>query len=414
MASTSSLTLEGTPSFSYSSAQNGGPGTGNSGAAGFTPPDQAWDANLSSALGGGTAALEWPLGSTGPDLSDLAAAASSTPLFQTQLPSPTSASMFGALLPSAYPSDLPSPALFHRLLNVFFTKSHLVSGMVSERRFRHSLTFMTSLSSAGSADPRAPAPVLLHAIVATAAMLVPESFYADEPRYWLLNPLPDPLNSACFPGGLSSTGGSDPLGAHNHADQGPTTLASYHAKLAQSLLDASFQRGHQLLHVVQAAVLCCFCMYTEARFGDIWLVCGMTSRLAITVGLNHVRASGGGGAARGDDDRDERDGGEFDPHTTRPGLRRAQRRLREKSMLAPTNDPEELAERAATFYMALMTDRMSAAATGWAAAIDEGACGGSQAWEESTPLTSFGLSLVPPRSLSRRHHHASPASSRWA
>lgn len=317
-----------TPSFSAASASGYYPAVTGAG----TAPEVAstslvWTPSLA-------AATEFPSATTshGPDLTDLATAAS--PLYQMSLPTLN----WGALTRSSYPSDLPSPGLFERLVSVYFSKPHLASGLINERRFRQSLTYLELPS-----DPRSPAPCLLHAIVATAALLVPESFYSDsEPRYWGTK----------------------------------TTLSCHHAKLAERALDAAFQKGRQLLQVVQASVLCCFCAYTDARFGDTWLVSAMTARLAVTVGLNHVRRSPvppGAGAASPGGGGGEGVGGE--PARTKDA-HRPQRRMKEKSMLAPTSDREELDERAAVFFFAFAVDRMTSAATGWAAAIDEGACMG--------------------------------------
>ncbi|GAA5845123.1 hypothetical protein JCM9279_005442 [Rhodotorula babjevae] len=313
IASTSSHTLDAnppptwstsTPTFSSSASTNYYPAASTS---------LVWSSSVSAPY------------STGSDLTDLATAAE--PLYQLPLPTIN----WGALTHSSYPSDLPSPGLFARLVDVYFAKPHLATGLINERRFRQSLTYLELPS-----DPRSPSPCLLHAMVATAALLVPESFYAPhEPRYW------SPKSS----------------------------LSSHHAKLAERALDPAFQRGRQLLQVVQASVLCCFCAYTDARFGDTWLVSAMAARLAVTVGLNHVRrapvgaASPGGGGGGGDGP-----GGE--PARTENAHRR-QRRLKDKSMLAPTSDREEVDERASVFFFCYAADKMTSAATGWAAAINE-------------------------------------------
>ncbi|GAA5909807.1 hypothetical protein JCM8208_005467 [Rhodotorula glutinis] len=262
--------------------------------------------------------------STGPDLTDLAMAAS--PLYQLPLPTIN----WGALTHSSYPSDLPSPGLFARLVDVYFAKPHLATGLINERRFRQSLTYLELPS-----DPRSPSPCLLHAIVATAALLVPESFCApNEPRYW------SPKSS----------------------------LSSHHAKLAERALDPAFQRGRQLLQVVQASVLCCFCAYTDARFGDTWLVSAMAARLAVTVGLNHVRRAPVGAASP---DACASAGGIGGAHSRPENAHRRQRRIKDKSMLAPTSDREEVDERASVFFFCYAADKMTSAATGWAAAINE-------------------------------------------
>ncbi|GAA6057353.1 hypothetical protein JCM3770_005722 [Rhodotorula araucariae] len=335
MASTSSLTLDVDPA-AYFAASASGATPAPYAAAAPTPSFFAASAPPSAASTSlvWTPSLSMPYTAGGSDLTDLATAAS--PLYQQPLPS----LYWGALTTSSYPPDLPSPALFARLVDAFFLKPHLASGLINERRFRASLAFLDAGAGAED-DPRAPAPCLLHAIVATAALLVPAPFYASEPRYWAAS----------------------------------SSLAAHHAKRAEGLLDAAFQRGRQLLQVVQASVLCVFCAYTDARFGDIWLVSAMTSRLAVTVGLNHVRraapscASASAGDGGGDGAGNGIGVGGAPARTE--GAHRRQRRIKEKSMLAPARDAEEVAERASVFCFAFAADKMTSAATGWAAAIDE-------------------------------------------
>ncbi|KPV72281.1 uncharacterized protein RHOBADRAFT_56093 [Rhodotorula graminis WP1] len=325
-ASTSSHTLDvnppqptwsaSTPNFSSSTASANYYPAATATTADHTSTSLVWSSTLTAPYSSST--------TTGPDLTDLAMAAS--PLYQLPLPTIN----WGALTHSSYPSDLPSPGLFARLVDVYFAKPHLATGLINERRFRQSLTYLELPS-----DPRSPSPCLLHALVATAALLVPESFYAPhEPRYW------SPKSS----------------------------LSSHHAKLAERALDPAFQRGRQLLQVVQASVLCCFCAYTDARFGDTWLVSAMAARLAVTVGLNHVRRAPVGAASP--DAGGERGGPGGAPARTEEAHRR-QRRLKDKSMLAPTSDREEVDERASVFFFCYAADKMTSAATGWAAAINE-------------------------------------------
>ncbi|BGP39454.1 hypothetical protein JCM10449v2_003404 [Rhodotorula kratochvilovae] len=340
LASTSSLTLDVDPAAYFAATPSSGATPAAYAAAAaptpfFGAPAPAPAAATSTSLVW-TPSLSAPYmsngsggGGGGSNLTDLATAAS--PLYQQPLPS----LYWGALTPSAYPSDLPSPALFARLVDAFFSKPHLASGLINERRFRASLAFLES-GAGGEDDPRAPAPCLLHAIVATSALLVPAPFYASEPRYWAAT----------------------------------SSLAAHHAKLAERMLDAAFQRGRQLLQVVQASVLCVFCAYTDARFGDIWLVSAMTARLAVTVGLNHVRRAPPASASAGGEGATEEGVGGGAPARTE-GAHRRQRRIKEKSMLAPARDAEEVAERASVFCFAFAADKMTSAATGWAAAIDE-------------------------------------------
>ncbi|BGO91048.1 hypothetical protein NBRC10512_001352 [Rhodotorula toruloides] len=241
---------------------------------------------------------------------------------------------------SGYPSDLPSPSLLRRLVDVYFSKPHLATGLINEARFRASMTYPPD-------DPRAPIPCLLHAMIATAAMMVAEdSFFASESyRYWDL-------------------------------DGSGTSLCDYHAVRAESLLNPSLKQGRQLLQIVQASVLCCFCAYTSARFADIWLLSAQSSRLAICVGLNQIRLpgmAGGAGsyASPAGATPDSASGGGWTPHSALPKKRQTTSRLKDKSMLPPTTDPDELAERSSVFYFVFGQDRMTSAATGWAPVLSE-------------------------------------------
>ncbi|GAA5991948.1 hypothetical protein JCM10908_002285 [Rhodotorula pacifica] len=274
----------------------------------------------------------------GPGLADLAAAAS--PLYQ--LPSWS----YGALTISGYPSDLPSMAVMRRLIDVYFAKPHLTTGLIDEARFRASFAYPFD-------DPRSPVTCLLHAIVATAAMMVnEETFFADEPKYWLY----DGQGRSC---------------------------SDYHARRAREMLQSSLHQGRQLLQIVQASVLCVFCAYTNARYSDIWIQSAECSRLAVCVDLIHVRATDPDAFC---DDRESPNSGSSDrpgngSATSSSANQRAgdqqssrpkrQRRFKDKSILHPTQDPDELAERCAVFWFVFGQDRLTSAASGWACGIDE-------------------------------------------
>ncbi|KWU43316.1 hypothetical protein RHOSPDRAFT_29731 [Rhodotorula sp. JG-1b] len=250
---------------------------------------------------------------------------------------------YGALTVSGYPSDLPSMPIMRRLVDVYFAKPHLTTGLIDEARFRASFAYPFD-------DPRSPVACLLHAIVATAAMMVnEETFFADEPKYWLY----DGQGRSC---------------------------SDYHARRAQEMLQSALHQGRHLLQIVQASVLCVFCAYTNARWSEIWIQSAECSRLAVCVDLIHVRA------ADPDSFGDERDssagchqpGGGSAPTAPadRNGTRssagpKRQRRFKDKSILQPSMDPDELAERCAVFWFVFGQDRMTSAASGWAATIDE-------------------------------------------
>lgn len=334
----------------WSIAQDGAPSPSDQSGGGGGPSDPAsanpYAAQLHHTSGGGGGGVA-SSSHSGSGLADLATAAS--PLYQ--LPSWS----YGALTVSGYPSDLPSLPLMRRLIDVYFAKPHLASGLIDEARFRASFAYPSD-------DPRSPVTCLLHAIAATAAMWVnEETFFAEEPKYWLY----DGQGRSC---------------------------SDYHARRAQELFQSSLRQGRQLLQIVQASVLCVFCAYTNARYSDIWIQSAECSRMAVVIDLIHVRpvdpalytdtaptpaaatlttttatsaSSEGAATSIGD-------------QPTRPfvgsaptAARTKQRRLKDKSILPATLDPDEIAERCAVFWFVFGQDRMTSAASGWAATIDE-------------------------------------------
>ncbi|GAA5832376.1 hypothetical protein JCM11251_006427 [Rhodosporidiobolus azoricus] len=151
---------------------------------------------------------------------------------------------------------------------------------------------------------------LLHMMCALAAMMVSEDFFAAEERYW-------------FP------------------HERPT---EYHATMGKMALDSSIHSGERLFQVAQTVTLLCFWAYSNARFVELWLYCGQATRILTPLGLNHLRS--------GEDVT--QNPAFFKPH-----------------LLPPTSDPEELRERAMTFYFALMSDRFASGSTGWATSLDD-------------------------------------------
>lgn len=265
---------------------------------------------------------------SGSGLADLATAAS--PLYQ--LPSWS----YGVLTVSGYPSDLPSMPLMRRLIDVYFAKPHLATGLIDEARFRASFAYPFD-------DPRSPVTCLLHGIAATAAMMVnEETFFADEPKYWLYD------------------------------GQGRSSCSDYHARRAREMLQSSFLQGRQLLQVVQTSVLCVFCAYTNARYTEIWIQSAECSRMAVCIDLIHVRPIDP--AMFADKTGDKSQSASSSAATASENAWKAprrQRRLKDQSILPPTLDPDEIAERCAVFWFVYGQDRMTSAASGWAATIDE-------------------------------------------
>ncbi|GAA5888673.1 hypothetical protein JCM6882_009044 [Rhodosporidiobolus microsporus] len=151
---------------------------------------------------------------------------------------------------------------------------------------------------------------LLHMMCSLAAMMVSEDFFMTEERYW-------------------------------PSHQKPT---EYHATMAKMALDSSIHSGERLFQVAQTVTLLCFWAYTNARFVELWLYCGQATRILTPLGLNHLRNA----------DDIQTNPAFFKPH-----------------LLLPTSDPDELNERAMTFYFAMMSDRFASGSTGWATSLDD-------------------------------------------
>lgn len=77
---------------------------------------------------------------------------------------------------------------------------------------------------------------------------------------------------------------------------------------------------------------------------EVWLSCGLATRIVTPLGLNHLSSV--------DSPKDS-------TGMTKPNL------------LPPTSDEEELHERSVTFWLAFMADRFASASTGWAMSLDE-------------------------------------------
>lgn len=81
----------------------------------------------------------------------------------------------------------------------------------------------------------------------------------------------------------------------------------------------------------QAAVICCFLSYSAARFGEVWLECAQATRLAVPMGLNHLRSNP-------------------------PLIGTDWSKQTKTSMLPATNDEDELFERSVTFWFGEFVD----------------------------------------------------------
>jgi hypothetical protein len=97
-----------------------------------------------------------------------------------------------------------------------------------------------------------------------------------------------------------------------------------------------------IMQLVQAAILLCWHSYITARFSTVWLDVSTAVRIATCLGLHHVRVARVNEEGKLDDNR----------------------RGFKSTSLEPTNDPEELRERALTFYAVWIGDRIASASTG--------------------------------------------------
>ncbi|GAA5895977.1 Zn(II)2Cys6 transcription factor [Sporobolomyces salmoneus] len=203
------------------------------------------------------------------------------------------------LMYPGWPRDLPSFDLTSRLIDVWFSKPHCLTGLINEAQFRSSMLHPPSTSSF-------PHSALIHAMMAIASMLVSEEFFMNEPRYW-------------------------PTGQK---------VSEYHAARGKVALDQAIAHGQRLLQVSQAVTILCYWAYTAARFVELWLLCGMATRIMTPLGLNQLAAPSSGVTYK-------------------------------MHLLPPPKDDSELYERSINCWYAFMSDRMATACTGWAHSLDE-------------------------------------------
>ncbi|KAK4049546.1 hypothetical protein OIV83_004043 [Microbotryomycetes sp. JL201] len=250
---------------------------------------------------------------------------------------------FLEILYPGWPRDLPSPDLVNRLVNVYFSKNHAATGMINQQKFLAAL----SLPPNNSGFPH---PCLIHAMIATSVRMVSADFFGFENRYW----------------------GSE------------ATPADYHAKRARAHVEEAIAGGKRLLQVLQATILLCFYSYSAARFVEVWLGCGLATRIATPLGINHLKPAS------------EYSGGFLNA-------------MRKPNLLPPTDDQEELHTRAVTFWLAFMADRFSSASTGWATSLDESEWYSICTTDVSTILPScngvYSLGNTDTSVLSPRHPH---------
>ncbi|SGZ30478.1 BQ5605_C048g12374 [Microbotryum silenes-dioicae] len=223
------------------------------------------------------------------------------------------------LLYPGWPVDLPSPGLVNRLLDVFFTKSHVFKEMINRDRFMASM--MLPPSHHGF-----PHRSILHAILACTVRMVSDDFYGHEHGYWLRRQ--DGVAQEISP-------------------------ADYHAQKSRAAVDDSVRKGQALFHVQQAMVLLCYFWYTSARFIEVWLGCGLSTRLTGPLGLSHLRS-------KAQQELEELH-----------GITRNMTTSKKANLLPPIKDDEEYFERSVTFWFTICGDRFASASTNWPVSLDE-------------------------------------------
>lgn len=161
-------------------------------------------------------------------------------------------------------------------------------------------------------DEKFPVTPLLHAIIAISASMVSDDVWDSEERqYWAAtNETPSEWHGrqAKVSLGACNSKGREANPAH-----------------LQIGIESSWVNDHNHLQVAQAAVICCFLSYSSARFGEVWLECAQATRLAVPMGLNHLRSNP-------------------------PSIGTDWAKQAKTSMLPATNDEDELFERSVTFW----------------------------------------------------------------
>ncbi|SCV72293.1 BQ2448_4987 [Microbotryum intermedium] len=223
------------------------------------------------------------------------------------------------LLYPGWPADLPSPGLVNRLLDVFFSKSHVCNEMINKDRFMASMILPPTHQGF-------PHRSILHAILATTVRMVSDDFYGHEQGYWLRR--------------------------QNGVVQ-ELSPADYHAQQGRMAVDEAVRKGQALFHIQQAMVLLCYHWYTSARFIEVWLGCGLSTRLAGPLGLTHLRS-------KAQEELEELH-----------GITRNRMPNKKPALLPPIKDDDEYFERTVTFWFAICADRFASASTNWPVSLEE-------------------------------------------
>ncbi|GAA6009697.1 hypothetical protein JCM11491_001063 [Sporobolomyces phaffii] len=162
-------------------------------------------------------------------------------------PESSSDDFWNQLIYPGWPKDLPSFDLTSRLLEVWFSKPHCLTGLINPAQFRAAMLHPPTTSGF-------PHSALIHSMMAIASMLVSEDFFANEPRYW-------PLDQK---------------------------VTEYHAARGKIALDQAIAHGQRLIQVSQAVCILSYWAYTSARFVELWLLVSMATRMLSPLGLNQL------------------------------------------------------------------------------------------------------------------------------
>ncbi|KAH8916973.1 hypothetical protein BT69DRAFT_712870 [Atractiella rhizophila] len=224
------------------------------------------------------------------------------------------------LLYPGYPSSLPHPTILRSLVEAFFSRYVTVSDILDRTSFLLRLTLPPT-------DIDFPNETLLHAICALASLKVE----AD-----------DPLWKA--------------VGARTRYWGTFETPGDYHYNVSRSLgmaelgtvrwkqFGLNYKRRH-IFQITQSLVLITTYAYLQSRFLAAYTLSGLSVRMCIALGLNHIERSD-------------------------PMENRQQERIGVKRMaMEPPVSTTELYERAVTFWFAALHDWFCSAATGWSMAV---------------------------------------------
>ncbi|KAG8813066.1 hypothetical protein FRC19_002689 [Serendipita sp. 401] len=306
------------------------------------------------------------------------------------------------LLYPNWPTRLPSPALLHHLVEIFFTCHPHAQRLLHRPRFFASLTLPPT-------HPDFPSLSLLHAICALASLWSPlveregmpdlnerpaEEIFQEHARRKVreqrarfgLGPvstdgaLPTTNGTEEDEGGVGAgTGGGIGVGGvggvgetrERAALNGRTNAApkgewfgEAHARWSREEEEKNATEGTSVFQGLQSIVVLTWYYYAHARWVEVWLYTSKALRYAVPMGLNTTPTHG-------------------------PLLRS----WTMPSILGPPKDAIEAEMRRTTFWLAYCYERWQAASTGWAMALDDEDI--SQVL--SLPLKDFeaGLSLLP-------------------